>query len=96
MDRIFGEMIRVLRVQKGISQQEAALFSGLSQPEWSKLEDGSRWPQRSTYWRLSRGLGISVREFFERWAAFIQQLPDEAWEDWNVDGDGDNDKINNG
>ncbi len=88
-------MIRVLRVQKGISQQEAALFSGLSQPEWSKLEDGSRWPQRSTYWRLSRGLGISVREFFERWAAFIQQLPDEAWEDWNVDGDGDNDTINN-
>ena len=88
-------MIRVLRVQKGISQQEAALFSGLSQPEWSKLEDGRRWPQRSTYWRLSRGLGISVREFFERWAAFIQQLPDEAWEDWNVDGDGDNDTINN-
>ena len=88
-------MIRVLRVQKGISQQEAALCSGLSQPEWSKLEDGSRWPQRSTYWRLSRGLGISVREFFERWAAFIQQLPDEAWEDWNVDGDGDNDTINN-
>ena len=63
MDRIFGTVIRQLREGCGYSQSEAARRSGLSQSQWSRLEDGTHWPSKPTIGLLCNVLRCTPREF---------------------------------
>ena len=64
MDRIFGTVIRKIREKKHLSQSDAARFSGLSQSEWSRLEDGMSWPRKRTIVVLCKALDVTAKEFF--------------------------------
>ena len=64
MDRVFANTIRHFRKKAGLSQVDTSVFSGISQSQVSKLEDGSRWPMKKTIFWLCKTFGISTKEFF--------------------------------
>ena len=80
MDRILGTPIRLLREALDLTQHELARRSGISQGGLSLIEDGARWPVRSTLVRLGQGLGVSPKVFFRFWAKYILKLTDKDWE----------------
>lgn len=59
----FGEYIKRLRRDKGISLRELARRTGVSQPYLSQLETGKyKNPSPEKLGELSKGLGISYAE----------------------------------
>jgi len=61
---IFGSVLRKLRVQRSLSQEELAFESGLDRTCISLLELGQRSPKLDTLIALSSGLQMSVNDFF--------------------------------
>ena len=57
---IQGERLRVLRDQRGLSQQEAAAVTGISQAMISQLESGVRRPRSSTLARFAKGYHMTL------------------------------------
>ncbi len=53
------EQIRAAMESKGITQDELARLSGVTQPRISDILAGKKDPRISTYARLIRGLGLS-------------------------------------
>ena len=56
----FGQVVRELRRQKGLSQEELADLCGLHRNAIGLLERGERAPLVETVFALSRGLGIKA------------------------------------
>jgi transcriptional regulator with XRE-family HTH domain len=56
----FGQVVRDLRRQKGLSQEELADLCGLHRNAIGLLERGERAPLVETVFALSRGLGIKT------------------------------------
>lgn len=55
---LFGQVIRELRNQNGLSQEHLAHRSGLHRNAIGLLERGERTPSIETLFALSKGLGI--------------------------------------
>lgn len=55
----FGDVLRKLRLQKGLSQEELALRAGLDRAYPSLLESGRRQPTLSVLIALAQSLDIS-------------------------------------
>lgn len=53
-----GRLIRTVRVQKGFSQKELAVRSGMKQPDISKIEEGKKNITTATLLRLCKILDI--------------------------------------
>jgi transcriptional regulator with XRE-family HTH domain len=64
----FGDRIRELRQQKGLSQEELAFRAGIHRTYIGGIERGERNPGLKNIERLSRALGISLAELF-RWTS---------------------------
>lgn len=60
----FGEHIRKLRQQKGLSQEEVAHRAGIHVTYLSGIERGHRNPSLMNIRRIAWALGVSVRELF--------------------------------
>jgi len=58
VSKAFGEVLRELRLERGLSQERLALEMGLHRTYVSQLERGVKSPTLRTIWRLSRFLGI--------------------------------------
>ena len=62
-NQTFGEWLRQVRENRGLSQLRLAQDSGVSQPQISNIEGGRTLnPQPSTRAKLERALGVSVPE----------------------------------
>ncbi len=61
-----GKNIKKIRTQKGLSQQQLAQKSGISQSFLSDLENGKKSPTVDSLNKICRSLGISLAEFFSR------------------------------
>ncbi|WP_016697108.1 helix-turn-helix domain-containing protein [Actinoalloteichus spitiensis] len=59
-----GRRVRRLRTRRGLSQQQLATVSGLSEPHLSRLESGDRLPSLNVLVRLAAGLDVPVAELF--------------------------------
>ena len=70
----FGELLKKLRTQKGISQQKLAESAGVERNYIYYLEKGTSEPTLGVLTGLASGLGMSLSEF----AALIEQLPSDA------------------
>jgi len=57
-----GKRIRALRRKRGLSQQQLAEISGLSQSSISYIEAGDRSPTLRTIEKIATGLGIESSE----------------------------------
>jgi transcriptional regulator with XRE-family HTH domain len=57
--RHFGKVLRDLREEADLSQQQAAKASGLSRQQWNRLECGETGTKVDTIIRLATGLGLA-------------------------------------
>ncbi|WP_439628911.1 helix-turn-helix domain-containing protein [Gemmata sp.] len=64
-ERSFGERLKQLREELGVTQYALAKKSGVTAQAISKIEQGDRDPGWSTVVKLAHGLGVSVAEFDE-------------------------------
>jgi transcriptional regulator with XRE-family HTH domain len=55
----FGDVLRELRVRKGLTQEELAIDCGLDRTYISLLERGLRQPTLSTLFKLAENLNVS-------------------------------------
>ena len=62
----FGKSIKLLRTNKGISQEELAELAGLHRTYISDVERGERNISLVNIWRISEGLGILPSEIFKQ------------------------------
>ncbi len=62
----FGQTIRNLRLSKGISQENFANICGLHRTYISDVELGKRNISLENIEKMSRALGISLPDLFER------------------------------
>jgi transcriptional regulator with XRE-family HTH domain len=60
IERAFGEVIKELRSQKKLSQEEVAHKCFLDRSFISLLETGRQQPSLVTIFQLSKGLGVSA------------------------------------
>jgi len=61
----FGKRLVEIRMQKGMTQERLAEAANISADFISLMERGIRAPSFVTLERLSKALGVSVKEFFE-------------------------------
>ncbi len=66
IDREFGKIIRIKRVESGLSQEQLAEKAELHRTYISQLERGIKSPTLKTIFRLSRALSASPQGLIER------------------------------
>jgi len=62
----FGEAVRGIRKQRGISQESLALICGLDRTYISDIERGARNPSLTNIFKIAAALDISPAEIFAR------------------------------
>lgn len=66
LEQTFGEVLKVLRNKKELSQEELADLAELDRTYISLLERGLRQPTLSTIFSLAKALGVSPSEFISK------------------------------
>lgn len=61
----FGIRLRTLRKEKGLSQEELALKSGLNRPYISAIEKGKRNVSLEVMEKLAGAMDIEIRELID-------------------------------
>ncbi len=62
----FGEAVRGIRKQRGISQESLALICGLDRTYISGIERGARNPSLTNIFKIAAALDIGPAEIFAR------------------------------
>lgn len=62
----FGEALRQVRSERGLSQEEAALVCGVDRAYFGQLERATKSPTLRTVWRIADGLETRPSELFKR------------------------------
>ena len=62
IENLFGQILRKLRAEKGISQEDLGFKSGYHRTYISLLERGQKNPSLQTIFRLAKALEISPSE----------------------------------
>jgi transcriptional regulator with XRE-family HTH domain len=70
----FGDALRELREERGLSQEAAALACGVDRSYYGKIERGMKSPTLSTLWRISDGFETQPSALLSR----AERLADEA------------------
>ena len=73
MDTWAGSLIKLARLQRGLSQRDLARRSATSQPTIAAYEAGRKDPSLSTLTRILRAAGLDPR---------IRLVPTEDHDDW--------------
>lgn len=88
LQEIFGNKVKQLRIQKGMSQDELSILSGIDRPQISKIEQGKINATLETIERISIALGANSTELldnrmtlrpFVKWAGGKTQLLDKLY-----------------
>jgi transcriptional regulator with XRE-family HTH domain len=67
MTRTFGETLRVVRTEAGLSRRELTLRAGVHDSHLAAIERGSRMPSSETLVKLSSALGMTPPQLLARW-----------------------------
>ena len=62
--RITGQVIGLLRTQRGLSQEVLSGLAGVARSHLAMIENGSKNPSVDTLWRISDALGMPLSELF--------------------------------
>ncbi|HDH11379.1 MAG TPA: XRE family transcriptional regulator [Nitrospirae bacterium] len=65
-NNIVGNNLRKTRMKLGLTQEEVALRSGLSQGYINQLESGKRMFTQKSLEQIAEALGISIADFFQK------------------------------
>lgn len=63
---VFGEVLRELRLERGLTQEALALDAGTERSHVSALERAEKGPSLATILRLAQALGIPAGEIVDR------------------------------
>ncbi len=66
LERLFGRILRELRSERGLSQEELGFESNYHRTYISQLERGQKNPSLKAIFRLARVLGIRPSEMIRR------------------------------
>jgi transcriptional regulator with XRE-family HTH domain len=66
LEATFGRVLRVLRQQKGLSQEELGFESGYHRTYVSLLERGLKSPSLQTVFNISKALTIETSELIKK------------------------------
>jgi transcriptional regulator with XRE-family HTH domain len=69
----FGDALKELREERGLSQEAAALACGLDRAHFGKLERADKVPTLTTVWRIADALETRPSELLAR----TERLVDE-------------------
>jgi transcriptional regulator with XRE-family HTH domain len=64
--KAFGEALRQLRSERGLTQEQAALVCGVDRAYFGQLERSLKSPTLNTLWRLADGLGTKPSQLLAR------------------------------
>ncbi len=64
--KLLGKNIRRIRIKKGISQEQLAMRTGVTQSHISRIESGNFNPTLDTIAKIAEALGKSLTSLFER------------------------------
>ncbi len=70
----FGDALRELREERGLSQEAAALACGVDRSYYGKIERGMKSPTLTTIWRIADGFGTQPSVLL----SYAERLADEA------------------
>ena len=70
----FGDAVRAIRKQGGVSQESLALKSGMDRTYLSGIECGTRNPSLANVFKLAAALEVSPAELFAR----AQDVPGDS------------------
>lgn len=62
--KAFGERLRQLREERGLSQLDLEIQSGINRTEISRIENGQKNIEFMTIVRIAASLNVEVKEFF--------------------------------
>ncbi len=62
---IFGEILKELRLKKGLTQQQLADYAGIDRAYISELERGLLMPSVETVFRIAKVLKIKPQQIIE-------------------------------
>jgi transcriptional regulator with XRE-family HTH domain len=62
----FGRAISELRVERGLSQEEAALASGIDRAYFGHIERATKSPTLKTVWKIADALEVQPSELLTR------------------------------
>lgn len=65
LKQAFGKHLRFLREREGLTQEQLAELSGLSDRQIRNYESGRQSPQFDNLEKLRKALDISIRELFD-------------------------------
>lgn len=63
--RITGQMIGILRTQRGMSQEVLSGLAGVARSHLAMIENGSKKANVDTLWRISSALGIRMSDLMQ-------------------------------
>lgn len=68
-----GQTIVALRLERGLSQEQLALRSGLDRSHLGRIERGEKNPRLETVFTIVEGLEVSLVEFFARYEDVLRR-----------------------
>ncbi len=66
LERLFGQVLRELRTERGLSQEELGFEADYHRTYISQLERGQKNPSLKAIFRLAEALGIRPSEIIQR------------------------------
>lgn len=73
IQQYFGQTIKSIRLEKGISQEKLAELVELHRTYISDIERGGRNVSLVNIWRLAEGLEVGVNELFQKLEEKIEE-----------------------
>ena len=64
--RAFGDAVRQVRSERGLSQEDAALASGIDRAYFDHIERATKTPTLRTIWRIADALDLPPSELLRR------------------------------
>jgi transcriptional regulator with XRE-family HTH domain len=71
----FGQAVREIRKERGLSQEQAALDGGIDRAYLGHIERASKSATIRTIWKLSASLGIPPSAIFLRAEKLLDEQP---------------------
>ena len=62
----FGEAVRQVRAERGLSQEQAALDGGIDRAYLGHIERATKNPTLATIWKVADALGVQPSELLRR------------------------------
>lgn len=69
----FGAVVRELRLEQGLTQEDAAFRANLDRAYFGRLERAAKVPTLSTVWKLSLALDARPSELLARVERLLEQ-----------------------